>query len=346
MKRSASLAALGWTFFALALLAAPKPAFAGPVKVSTTTGFGALYGSAYEYVYNQYLSSNYENSELYWPLHPLLYARAGLSTDFGNGLSASLGVKQGFSTKAGTMTDSDFLNGDGVKTHYSESDGYAERATIVDASVAFRVLRRGGFSLLALGEFSYADFKWSARDGYYQYPGNAGQDYTFGAGGLQSPGTWEPWSAGETKTPLYGTGIIYEASYIGVSLGLRGEYALDRFSIGADFAVSPILNCYTTDNHLLRQIDFTSTLSGGVALEPRLRLAYALSQRAGLELGLSYRASWGLKGDLSSTDTGTSGNPGLPGSTTAGPASTTTFKSGSGASYSAFDASLCLRLYL
>ena len=119
------------------------------------------------------------------------------------------------------------------------------------------------------------DFKWSARDGYYQYP-TSGDSYYWDTNGNYHPGTYAPWSADETKTPIYGTGIIYETAYLGAAIGLRARYALPGgFSIDASFAFTPLLSCYAEDNHVLRQVDFYSTLSGGFMVEPRVAVEWA-----------------------------------------------------------------------
>jgi len=100
--------------------------------LTTTNEIGVLFGQANEYIYNQYLSTDYKNSELTWPFKPLIYAGAGLNLYMKMGIFAGLDLRQAYSGKTGTQTDSDFMNGDGVRTHYSESDCYTERATFLD----------------------------------------------------------------------------------------------------------------------------------------------------------------------------------------------------------------------
>ena len=107
------------------------------VSFSTGTSAGLLFGQASEYVYNQALAADYKNSELIWPFEPLAYAGASLAVDSNFGLFAKLGLKQGFAGKTGRMTDSDFLNGDGQRTHFSQSDCYTERATLLDLSFGY-----------------------------------------------------------------------------------------------------------------------------------------------------------------------------------------------------------------
>jgi plasminogen activator len=316
------------------------PAF----TLSTTTSVGLLDGMAYEEVYNQAVSTNYKNSELTWPFEPLFYVGAGLSLDTRSGFFATLDLREGLDGKTGSMTDSDFLNGDGVKTNFSQSDCYTERAILLDLKVGYDYPLGSGFKIGFYGGFSYMDFKWSARDGYYQYP-TSGSGYYIGSNGVvQDPNPYNPWSPGETKTPLYGIGILYEQAYLTGSLGLRASYrVLDRLTLAASFSFSPLTYCYTEDNHVFRTVDFYSTLSGGIMLEPGISAEYAIKPGASLKLAVSYRTIYNLIGDITQVDQGTTSTS-SGGNYYAGPDSTSTGTNGSGASISMLDASLVFRL--
>jgi outer membrane protease len=317
--------------------AAPKD-----IRISTATTAGILYGSSRELVYNQHLSANYKNSELIWPLEPLFYAGAGLALQTGSGIFASLDLRQGFAGKNGAMTDSDFLNGDGVRTHFSQSDGYVERALLLDLKLGYDFRLASPIKLRAYAGFSYMDFKWSARDGYYQYP-DSGSDYYYDGSGFH-PGTYTPWSASETKTPIYGTGILYEQAYLLGSLGLGASYSLlPGLVASASFSFSPLAFCYTEDNHELRLVDFYSKLSGGLMLEPGLGLEYSLRPGASLRLDLAWLWLGNLKGDIIQVDQGTTSTS-SGGNYFAGPDSASLGKNDSGAALSMLDASLMFKL--
>lgn len=332
-------------FLFFSCLAALRPALAeeskAAVTLSTSTSLGLLYGSAREYVYNPYVSSDYKNSELVWPFEPLFYTGASLELDTRSGFFALLELRQGLAGKTGTMSDSDFLNGDGVKTHYSESDCYTERATLLDVKAGMGLVRTEIFSLGAFVAFSYKDFKWAARNGWYQYP-SSGSQYSFDSSGNVVPGTYETWSSSETKVPIYGTGILYETAYVAGSLGLRSRYAISSvLAIDASFAFSPLLYCYSADNHELRQLDFYSKLEGGYLIEPRLGLEYAPWKRASLRLDLAYCGASNLKGDITQVNMGTSSN-----SSYAGPDTAVTASDASGADIRMLEAALSLRLFI
>jgi outer membrane protease len=315
---------------AIAALRAPAE---DALSVSVGARVGAFYGVGNEYVYAPSISSNYMISRLVWPLAPMMYSGAALSVEVA-GFFATLDVRQGFAGVAGTMTDSDFLNGDGVRTHFSQSDSYAERANLLDLRAGWDFYRTDSLRVGAFGAFSYMDLKWSARDGYYQYPPP------------QSSPPYPPWSSSETKVPLYGTDIIYETAYAGGSIGVRVRWGFaDAFALDGSFAFTPILGCSTEDNHLERQLDFYSRLSGGLMIEPRLAVTYTFLSRARLRLEVGYRYAWNLKGDLTSVNTGTSDySTSYP--YAAGPNSSSTETGASGADFSALDAGLVLSISL
>ena len=92
-----------------------------------------MLGVVKEFVY----SGTYIESELDWPLLPAF--SAGLTLDLGarSGFLSTIDLQVGLPTRVGTMTDSDFLNGDGVKTHFSESDNNMESAIMVSAQAGW-----------------------------------------------------------------------------------------------------------------------------------------------------------------------------------------------------------------
>ncbi len=332
-------------FLALASPSSVADPLTPSISVATGSTTGAFYGLAREYVYDQTLKTDYKVSELDWPFQPLVFAGAAVSFDSAVGLFATLQARQGFSGKAGKMTDSDYLNGDGIRTHFSQSDSYVERANLLDLQAGWSFLALGGLRLAAFGSLSYMDFKWSARDGYYQYP-TTGSPYVVPSSGAPTPGTFPAWSTSETETPLYGTGIAYEAAYLGAAVGLSTRYmAAGRFSIDASLAFTPLLYCYAEDNHFLRQLDFYSSLSRGFMIEPRVAFRYSLLPSTTLKLDVGYRYAWGLKGSITQISTGASDlSTSYP--TIAGPDSAFTAANDSGADLSFLDAGLSLSVSL
>jgi outer membrane protease len=229
-------------------------------------------------------------------------------------------VQGGLPGYDGIMTDSDFLNGEGTKTHFSQSDGYSEGLIILDARLGwnFDVGAEETFTakLFPYIEFQYLHFKWSARDGYLQYPPETAPPYT-------------PWSASEPKVPVYGTGIIYQQDYYIPAVGFMGTIPLSKsVSVTASLSFSPYLWCNDVDNHVLRLIDFYTNMQGGFMLEPRASLTVKLTPRIGFTVDALYRYIAQLTGDIYTIQQGVAGIPDPSTGILPGTQSATTSKGG------------------
>jgi outer membrane protease len=315
---------------ALGAAAFPLSAQAFPLSITTSTS--TLLGWAKEFVYD----NGYTESELDWPLLPAFSAGLTLSVGETEGFLASVDLQVGIPTRTGTMTDSDFLNGDGVKTHFSASDGVLESALLLNVQAgwafSFMVFGSGkGFLEPFLG-FEYLRMEWTAQNGYLQYPPETSYPYT-------------PWSPSTPQTPVYGTGIIYTQNYViptgGVKLSLP---IVKAFTVVISFTFSPYLWCWDKDSHLLRQLDFYSSMHGGILLEPRLEAAYKITDRASLTLDVLYRHISSLIGDTFEVGTGAVGYSTI-GQLAPG-AQSITFINAAGASFDVVTISLGLRLGL
>ena len=310
-----------WLSFAavLTLLAVARPAVGQDFTLTTSTSTGVILGMSKELVYD----TGYKLSELDWPLLPAVYLGAAVDLKTKIGFLASIELQTAIPGRNGTMTDSDFLNYDDVKTHYSESDSYMERVIIVNLQAGWAIpLQSGGaVSLLApfLG-FEYMQFKWTARDGYLQYPPETSSPYT-------------PWSPSTTKTPIYGTGIIYTQNYYIPMAGIKSTVRLlDNLTMSLSLAFSPYVWCSNVDEHIFRSLNFYDDPRGGVMLEPRLSMAYRIAPQATLTLDARYRHIASLLGDTYIVATGISGAKSPP------------YTNSAGASFDAVNVSLAFSL--
>jgi outer membrane protease len=292
-------------------------------SIATTTG--VLSGGATELVFD----SGYKMSELDWASVPLGYWGLEASLNLPSGWYSRLGIKSGFSGKTGYMTDSDWQNWDGVKTNFSESDSYTDQAFILDFEVGYDFGLTDKLWISPFFELGYLNFEWSARDGYIQYPA---ESYPTDSSGNQIYGPYTPISPNTPTVNTYGIGIVYQQTMIYPSLGLRVVFEpLDALKLTASFAFSPAASMTETDNHVARSLVFSSTMTGGIVLEPRLAAEYRLSRLLSLALDVSYIRIQGLSGDLNQTDQ--YGN-------------VTTDPSGAAASFEAFEAGAKLSIYL
>ncbi len=270
--------------------ASAQDLFSGTVfSLEATTGF--LSGGASEFVYD----SGYKMSELDWASRPLVYWGLAVDLDSPSGFHARLALKSGLSGKTGYMTDSDWQNWDGVKTNFSSSDSYTDQALMLDFTAGYDFQVSDTLAIGPFLELGYLNFEWSARDGFLQYPSE-----------IYPSGVYAPYTPISANTPVVditGIGIVYQQSCFYPGLGVRAVYRpTDRWRLSASFAVSPAASMTTTDNHVARSLVFSSSMSGGLVLEPRVSAEYRLSRAMRLGLEISYISIQNLNGDLTQTD--------------------------------------------
>jgi len=309
-------------------LFAPACVSASDITFTASTGGGVIYGTARELVFSVYNGQSYTQSELDWELQPLITTNATLTMNGPAGFEASLDVQLGIPWKTGAMSDSDWLNvsynGDDTKTNYSHHDSYTERAILADARIGWTFRLADWVTVAPFLQFGFMDFKWSARDGYLQYPPNW-------FSGATKP---YPDASTQPKIPVSGTVVIYEQTYYIFALGLDTRFTFGSFGGSVSMAFSPLVFCNDVDNHLnpslTYQTDYFDTLSNGFLLEPKVRMEWRL-QKSSISLSLAYRHIWRLIGDTSVVNAGV--GPALGGVVA-------TFDNGAGASYDALGISV------
>jgi outer membrane protease len=259
------------------------------VSLEATTGF--ISGGASEFVYD----SGYKMSELDWASRPLVYWGLAVNLDSPSGFYTRLALKAGFSGKTGYMTDSDWQNWDGVKTNFSQSDSYTDQAFMLNFTAGYDFQVSDSLTLGPFFELGYLNFEWSARDGFLQYPSE-----------IYPSGVYAPYTPISANTPIVyitGIGIVYQQSCFYPGLGVRAVFRpTDRWRLSAAFVVSPAASMTTTDNHVARSLVFSSSMSGGLVLEPRVAAEYQLSRAMKLGLEVTYLSIQNLTGDLTQTD--------------------------------------------
>lgn len=219
---------------------------------------------------------SYKLSELDYPLQPVVYAGGRIELGAFGGLDVSVRFRGGIPTYTGSMTDSDYLNYDGVKTNFSQSDSYLERAILLDARLGWKVEALPFLTFEPFLAYKYLDMKWSAHDGYYQYPPQTSPPYS-------------PWSPSEPKVPLSGTVLTYSQTFVIPAAGLRVIGRLsDRLILDGSVALSPFAVLNDVDEHPLRYLTFYDSMAGGFYVEPALALSWQPAGNLELFVRLSY----------------------------------------------------------
>ncbi len=204
-----------------------------------------------------------------------------------------LGITNLIPEKSGKMRDYDFLiSGSNDISHFSEHDAYLDKHFTADAGVGY-VFRISEILIVPLFGYEYQNRKWSAQDGYLQYPVDG-----------------SAWTGAEPAQGVSGTVISYEQMFysprIGVELILNSKGVL---SIALEFYVLPSLHVETMDSHFLRLKQFYDVMDEGVAYKAGGGIIYHPSSNAEnlfYKLQLSYEHYSAMKGTTSSGDIGIS----------------------------------------
>lgn len=161
------------------------------MKVSLEIDTGCTLGTTNEYVYKDGKTI----SRLEWKedIFPSFHFSSRFAI-IGIFLSVDMFSVFPLSTKSGVMSDYDYLldNPDAL-SNYSEHDLYTDKHFNLSFRIGYTFVL-GQFTLSPTAGFSYYTRKWSAVNGYLQYPTNDD----------------EPVSEETPKNNLLGTGVNYE----------------------------------------------------------------------------------------------------------------------------------------
>ena len=258
-----------------------------------------MYGTAYELIYDESKNSKY-TSELQWNIKPLWYA--GLFFEYGPkepsvtmGFYGAIYLKIGLPMKTGVVEDRDWLtpaSTPGSLTLYSSHENKTSASVIADLEPGISFPLINNLSLKLYLGFSYMYFKFEGSDGYTQYGDNNRI--------ASQTNPYIPWNSGWPKNYISGLGIDYVQNWFILKPGIEFVWSNKYFLINASFSASPLVGCFSIDNHYHRNPHFQtrSNLSGVVYFEPKVDFLYKINNRFGFGLSFSYRHIGEIKGDV------------------------------------------------
>jgi outer membrane protease len=268
---------------AMALLFPIPPAHAAEFAFATESG--VLTGTTNEYVYE----GDKCISRLDWKDSAIpALSFSGQAALFGAFLR--LEMTSAVPAQNGTMEDYDFLvAGSDEPSLYSQHDAYLDK--YFDGSVMLGYdLRLSNWRIMPSAGFAYRNRKWTAADGFLQYP----------VSGL--------WTGDEPKQDLYGPVISYEQALWFPVITLKAGYTLGkRFLFSASGSLYPVMWGDTIDNHLLRSEQFYDTMREGFGgnINAGFQYNFGGKERIVLEVSAGYEKV-ALKGNTAMKETGVS----------------------------------------
>jgi outer membrane protease len=270
-------------FVAFAALSGTAPLLA--LDVSFTFDAGLLTGTTREYVYE----GDKCISRLDWQDNAVPVVSFSGEAALG-GVFLRLEMTTTIPVRCGIMEDYDFLvAGSDEPSLYSKHDAYLDKyfAGAVTLGYDFRI---SDWRITPSAAFAYRNRKWTAQDGFLQYP----------VSGL--------WTGEEPKQHVYGPLISYEQAVWFPAVGLEAGYLLKRrflFSVSGN--LYPVLGADTVDNHLLRSVQFYDTMREGFGGNINITFQYLFggTERIALKVRAGYETI-DLKGNTAMRETGVS----------------------------------------
>lgn len=262
----------------------------GLLSVSAQASVGLLNGTAQENVYYSAQGDRQLLSQLDWDLHNVVLVGAEISVVLQNYFWVNAGLWGAATQGGGQMTDSDWLleQPGSPWTDWSLSSVDVTRAWLLDLNINFEMTRFGALGLRGIAGYKYNTWRWEDHGIQHIYSSNP-----------TVPGGFRNDVAADSSE----TGIIYEQDfhipYIGVGLNYaRGPWNLDAFVL-----YSPYVIANDNDQHLIRNLDFKETFTGGEYIGLGLRGTYTFPYNFFATLALDGQIIPEIYGDQSVTDT-------------------------------------------
>jgi outer membrane protease len=225
-----------------------------PLSGSLQTHLGSFFGGMNEYVYEE--GREHELSRLEWEENFVPYvAVAGELTAWNFFLNLSL--ISAIPVKSGFMQDFDYMLPSSDETsHYSKHDAMFEKHLEISPKIGY-LFDFGKWYIAPSAGILFRNRKWSAVDGYTQYPDKG------------------PWNEGIEKKDMAGVVISYEESMWSPIVTLSGGFNIgERFGIGLTGTWYPYLFINTIDSHMIRATRFHDTMEGGFGILGELSFTY------------------------------------------------------------------------
>lgn len=274
--------------FAACVLAAGAVAAAGErraAEFSADAGVGRMDGTSYERVYTLIdrgaLDGRYHRlSELVWDLEAVYGARVSLALDVERAVELRATFFSAFMDGTGGMEDYDWFLYDRPDywTHRSRSTVDVKKAFDIDLRGTVHVVRDPRLSLDAMMGWRYLNFKWEDNGVDYVY--SSMEHATLSDIGSEVGGysyEFNPDTIRDQSGTIIGVGITYEQEYHIPYIGLGVKSKLGKVDLKAEARYSPMVTALDKDEHVIRQLVFKGTFTGGTYFSWKCSAAYRFS---------------------------------------------------------------------
>ena len=259
------------------------------VAVSAQVSVGLLNGSAQETVYYSAHGNRQLLSQLDWDLKSVAMVGGEVSVVWKNSLWLNAGL-WGAATKGnGQMTDFDWLleQPGSPWTDWSLSSVDVTRAWLLDLSLNLELARSGAVGIRAIAGYKYNTWRWEDHGIQHIYSSNP----TIPAG-----------FRNDVASDTSETGIIYEQNFHIPYLGAGLNYASGPWNVDAFVLFSPFVIATDRDHHVIRELEFEETFSGGQYIGLGVRGTYTFQNNFFATLAFDGQLIPEFYGDQTVTD--------------------------------------------
>jgi outer membrane protease len=201
-----------------------------------------------------------------------------------------IGAEFSIPVQSGIMEDYDFLiSGSDEPSLYSFHNSYIDKDFSGFFALGYRFAVKK-WRFIPNIAFTYTNRKWSAADGYLQYPVSG------------------PWTGNETKEKITGTIISYEQvlwfPFVSTAVGY---FLTPRWALFLEGTLYPYIWAQTRDSHFLRDKQFYDTMEGGLGGVFGLKVClYPTGEDGGVALSFvaMYEIMSNIRGPTSSNNIG------------------------------------------
>jgi len=275
-------------------------------SISAGTGFGALFGRTFEYVYpidtpGELLSElRYDIKRIFYASLFADYAKTDIMQS--SGVFAALSFKAGLPGDSGTHENRDWTStiDDGL-THFSSHSNTLRSLYILDFSFGASFPVKTVMYIKPFLSGSWMHFEFTGKDGYGIYARKTGctciqyaHDSTACPG--ISSAAFDPINNNPFNYLFTGDVIRYQQDWLIFSLGITlGTIKLSPFMFELSFKVSPFSYCAAKDEHLSNNYTFMDFTAWGLFMEPNVKASVTLSGII-ISFEASYRSVGKTKG--------------------------------------------------
>jgi len=248
---------------------------------------GLLSGEAHELVYDYDMGSRHKASELIWDLKSLYMVGGVVSANICNWFDINLGISTAINEGSGGMVDYDwFINTPGAPspgdwTDRSLSDVKVTTAMIFDLNASLKLFSWEKINFKGIAGFKQDTWKWT----------DSGQGYVYSIHSFR-----------DTVGSFGGRNVInYEQTFMIPYIGIGANRKAGSFDMGAYLLLSAAVSAEDKDFHVLRELHFKETFSGGNYIALGLNATYHISPALFVSAAIDYQSIPEITGDMELT---------------------------------------------